>query len=875
MAGTDPGASPDAWWLSAPVDNGAQPPAQTTPSQPSAAPAPGGNWWEAAPVDDGSAPPVTATPGASAPPSPAPPAGPGFLKTVDDYMGAVANGLSLGFADRIGAAGDALIGRGSYSDNLARNRGTLAAEQAAHPVGFPVAQTLAGAALPMGAVGEMGAAGSLGGRVAQGIGMGTLTGAASGAAASPDFTKPVTTAEDAAIGAGLGGVAGLGMTAAGAGLGAAYRGALRQAVPDVMGPNGPMSLEAQRIAGNAMQADGLPAVQQRADALGPLAMPADYGPSLQGIARGLAVKPGAPGEQVVQALGTRNAGTDGRLRALLNGSLGPAQSPDQYVEGLKADGNQIASRLPGLFAAAPPLDISPVVAQLDRRAQTAVGPELSAIGHARGWLTRPAPTSPGSLWEPDPVGSGTVPPQPDMPQAPLENGVRGPAPQTPSMPRPQSMVNFVQGLGGVQDPGGDLTSMSLNRFPGLVTGNGVSPDMARQAAAEAGYLGAHTDDAVARSDINDFMDRLANHPAYSVQDDPAVHAWETYDAARSNWDQQGTPTSQPARPPSAPGFPDAGPSAAPAAPQPGGVPISDPATIFNAKKALDNAIDYGSPGLGIDKSAVTDAQGAFKQARGGVNDVLRAGVPGYSDNMDQLAGLNRQREAVQSGLDAFGAGKQAARPDDFADQFDALSPGEQDGFRVGARHEVDRAFGTAPDKLQVLQSLLQGPGGWNASKLASTFGDDAAGRFQAGLAAEQTMSDTGNQVAQSAAAAKQQAMAKLLADPDWKPNELPHVGDVTPHGMAMVVPRWLANEGYKAMQSAPDNSIRDGDLADFITSQGPTRMQVMADLLKAQGAREANAAIDPSPFYRGALIGSGAAPSALVAALLAHRSAGQ
>ncbi|MEJ0096164.1 MAG: DEAD/DEAH box helicase family protein [Methylocella sp.] len=58
----------------------------------------------------------------------------------------------------------------------------------------------------------------------------------------------------------------------------------------------------------------------------------------------------------------------------------------------------------------------------------------------------------------------------------------------------------------------------MNRFPGLIRKNGMPLDRAREAAAEAGYLGAHIDHAMAETTISDLKDAMDRHPTYSVHD---------------------------------------------------------------------------------------------------------------------------------------------------------------------------------------------------------------------------------------------------------------------------------------------------------------------------------------------------------------------
>lgn len=89
---------------------------------------------------------------------------------------------------------------------------------------------------------------------------------------------------------------------------------------------------------------------------------------------------------------------------------------------------------------------------------------------------------------------------------------------------PTSLVQFLRGMGGVQDVGGDLRSQDMGRrFIGLISRNGMSLDRAREAAAEAGYLGHDKERAVAETTVADLLDAIMDHPRYSAHDEDAVH----------------------------------------------------------------------------------------------------------------------------------------------------------------------------------------------------------------------------------------------------------------------------------------------------------------------------------------------------------------
>lgn len=90
---------------------------------------------------------------------------------------------------------------------------------------------------------------------------------------------------------------------------------------------------------------------------------------------------------------------------------------------------------------------------------------------------------------------------------------------------PQHLVSFLKAAGGIQDQGGNLKASGLDRrFKGLVRADGLPLDRAREMAAEEGYLGHDTENAVSSSTINDMIDKLGEHPSYSTRDQALVDA---------------------------------------------------------------------------------------------------------------------------------------------------------------------------------------------------------------------------------------------------------------------------------------------------------------------------------------------------------------
>ena len=70
-----------------------------------------------------------------------------------------------------------------------------------------------------------------------------------------------------------------------------------------------------------------------------------------------------------------------------------------------------------------------------------------------------------SGFDADPVGSGTPPDMPNYPDpVPLDDTSAPSKPAPVGVPRPQDLQGFIKSAGGMQDPGGDLSSMGLGNL---------------------------------------------------------------------------------------------------------------------------------------------------------------------------------------------------------------------------------------------------------------------------------------------------------------------------------------------------------------------------------------------------------------------------
>lgn len=131
-------------------------------------------------------------------------------------------------------------------------------------------------------------------------------------------------------------------------------------------------------------------------------------------------------------------------------------------------------------------------------------------------------------------------------EAPLEKLVTGevPAPAAPIAPdkapvRPQELLGFLIDRGGVQDQSGELAALNAEKYHHraagrLVTKNGLTPDYAREAAVEAGYL---PHDATLSDFYDAIGDGLAGRPRFRAEDEAQVQEWRQGQAAISENDR--------------------------------------------------------------------------------------------------------------------------------------------------------------------------------------------------------------------------------------------------------------------------------------------------------------------------------------------------
>jgi uncharacterized protein (UPF0218 family) len=193
--------------------------------------------------------------------------------------------------------------------------------------------------------------------------------------------NPEDYAQNAKRGALTGAAIGGAIPSIGKAVGAAYQAVapfLQKAVPDV-------SRKASGLMETAARADrdALPALKK----LGPEATLADAGPSLLGLAQGVATKPGEGRTALVSSLEARNAGRNARLAEDVNANLGIAESPVAMTQTLRDARKVITGPLyTETFASAPSVDATRAVAAVAQKLSKAEGPEAAALQRIKDML---------------------------------------------------------------------------------------------------------------------------------------------------------------------------------------------------------------------------------------------------------------------------------------------------------------------------------------------------------------------------------------------------------------------------------------------------------------------------------------------------------
>jgi len=153
----------------------------------------------------------------------------------------------------------------------------------------------------------------------------------------------------------------------------------------------------------------------------------------------------------------------------------------------------------------------------------------------------------------------------------------------------------------------------------------------------------------------------------------------------------------------------------------------------------------------LDIAAENTTSGNEKRILGGYRQPIAQALDERSPRLAKVdnayAELANQKEMLDKGQAIFNGDRASVvRPEELQGVMEANRPASNRMLSAGARAEIDRIIGTKSNDVQALNTLLQGEGDWNRTKLRMLFGQDKADRVLSVLDAEQAMQATKNRV---------------------------------------------------------------------------------------------------------------------------------
>ncbi|CAB4145377.1 hypothetical protein UFOVP473_1, partial [uncultured Caudovirales phage] len=156
---------------------------------------------------------------------------------------------------------------------------------------------------------------------------------------------------------------------------------------------------------------------------------------------------------------------------------------------------------------------------------------VSGYPQTRGGSTDPATVAPlGDVRAESEAGGGTKAPSGNQGVSSLYDAKPG---LSEFAKPPPDIMDAIRQFGGIKDIGGDLKAMGLDKQRGVVNNKtGLPPDTMREYLAEAGYLGADTNAAMANTTIADMLNRVDQHlngnKVFSVHDEDVLGPHRDY-----------------------------------------------------------------------------------------------------------------------------------------------------------------------------------------------------------------------------------------------------------------------------------------------------------------------------------------------------------
>jgi len=747
--------------------------------------------------------------------------------TPDNIVRSIANGITFGGADRLAAFLGSKTGvggeAGDYEGNLAKQRDLTNAYATEHPIANAAGNIVgnvgglaAASTIPAVAAAIPEAAPTMLGKIGQGMAAGGAMGFAQGVNDAPDWTDHAATLEGGLKSGGMGAVMGGAVAPVGAAIGKGY-----SALVDSFGDFGPnISKPAGRILAKALRASEPGAVEAQTAILGPESTLLDAAPSMLRKGQGAAGNSEEAQNILAAALRKREAATTGRLTSDVNENFGTAVEPVTAQQDIAAHRSKIDEANYGAalgeslaHPAPPPVDVAPVVARVDRLlAESAPGTDIhKALTRVRDMLHEPNPDA-------DALVSGAMP----LSAAP------------PMPPKPQTLVNFIQNAGGMRDTNGDLKSLGHTRFPGLVTKNGLDPDLMREMAHESGFLGDGSSDSIGETTVQDLLDKIDQHPTHSAHDQDIVDAWNAANDARTGEDgSRMTAAEYRARFTGRDGSTVA----------PSTIPQTRANLLHEVKKELDKAIEYpDGAALGLPGGALKTGQARLKQARFALNDALETQVPGYAEANAASAALAKRGEAVASGSKLLRA--DAPWPDRVATERAAMEPGERAAHAMGLRGAMEGKIRNTANDITAGKYIIGGEGDFNRDTLGHVFGQEPTQNFVGSVDRERKFADTAARIlGNSETAPRAQAIKEMAPF---------RVGTVSTIGHA--VSKGIDKFGGGAIDKVLGDVTKSyPEVARILSSNGPARDAYIRALRASETRSGAHAVKGQSYGNRAAL----------------------
>ena len=291
----------------------------------------------------------------------------------------------------------------------------------------------------------------------------------------------------------------------------------------------------------------------------------------------------------------------------------------------------------------------------------------------------------------------------------------------------------------------------------------------------------------------------------------------------------------------------------PGSPAEDAVPQTNPQLLHNTKQHIDFMSDFGE-GTDIPKGAVSKTTGTLGEIRGMLDDTLKgnsekgmAGVPGYSDAMDQYSSLYKQRQALNDGAEEVL--KPGVNAKDFKTKYDAMSPEEQAAQKIGMTHAINNTLADKANDVSAMKTLLQGTGedGNNYQKIAHVFGKDTADNLSNSVNAATQMTKT-NSMFNAGVRSGAEPFGKEIADKLQKmqnPAKLINTDahNLTWEGAAASVPKAAINAVGDVFGKRVNPNTYTVPFAKSLVSSGQDAQNILAEALRKAPIAARNAAI--------------------------------